>query len=158
MEIRVLGPLDVVDDLGRLVAVRGARLTGLLTNLETHAARLEQVATRLAALRGLADPSGHARSVSGAFLPDVLRLRPGQPARYQPGTGNGGTLHDDAFGVALTILNGSPLGVTPSPHPVVPDFPHLPRANHDDLPALAELFGLRPLDPSGAAASAMAHG
>ena len=33
MEVRVLGSLEVVDDLGRLVAVRGARLTCLLIAL-----------------------------------------------------------------------------------------------------------------------------
>ena len=115
-------------------------------------ARLEQVATRLATLRDFADPAAHARSVVGAFLPDVLTLRPGQPARYQPGTGNGRALHDDAFGTALTVLHGSPLGITPSPHPIVPEFPHLLPANYDDLPSLADLFGLRPLAPARDAA------
>jgi hypothetical protein len=87
-----------------------------------------------------------------------LTLRPGQPARYQPGTGNGRTLHHDAFGTALTVLNGSPLGVTPSPHPLVSEFPHLVPANHDDLPALADLFGLRPLDVVRNAVSATTDG
>ncbi len=36
MEIRVLGPLEVIDDLGRPVAVRGARLTTLLIALVVH--------------------------------------------------------------------------------------------------------------------------
>jgi hypothetical protein len=128
------------------------------SDAETHAARLERVATRLATVRGFADPASHARTVAAAFLPDMLMLRPGQPARYHPGTGNGRTLYDDAFGTALTLLNGSPLGVTPSPHPLVPEFPHLLPANHDELPALADLFGLRPLDPGRNAASATTDG
>lgn len=126
------------------------------SDAKTHADRLEQVATRIATLRGLADPAAHGRAVVAAFLPDVMTLRPGRPARYQPGTGNGRTLHDDAFGTALTVLHGGPLGVTPSPHPVVAEFPHLAPASHEDLPALADLFGLRPLDPASDAASATA--
>ena len=117
-------------------------------DLRTHSARLQYVATRLATLRGLADPARHARSVAGAFLPDVLTLRPGQAARYGPGAGNGRALHDDAFGTALSVLHGSPLGVSPPPHPIVPDFPHLLPPGDDDLPALADLFGLRPLAPN----------
>jgi hypothetical protein len=117
-------------------------------DIHAYAGRLEQVATRLGALRGAPDPAGHARSVARAFLPDVLTLRPGQPARYQPGTGNGRALRDDAFGTALSVLNGSPLGVTSSPHMTVSEFPHLLPASEDDRPALADLFGLRPLAPT----------
>jgi hypothetical protein len=117
-------------------------------DVDRHAARLEEVATRIASLRGLANPTDHARSVAGAFLPDVMAFRPGQAARYAPGRGNGRTLNDDAFGTALSVLNGSPLGGTPSPHPTVPKFPHLLPANHDDLPSLAEMFGFRQLAPT----------
>ena len=95
-------------------------------------------------LRGLADAVDHGSIVTRAFLPDVLTLRPGSPARYQPGTGNGRGLHDDAFGIALSVLNGSPLGGAPSPHPVVSAFPHLAPADQSDLPALLDMFGLRP--------------
>jgi hypothetical protein len=117
-------------------------------DVRAHAGRLRDVATRVGTLRGVADPTAHARAVVRAFLPDVLMFRPGRPARYEPGTGNGRTLHDDAFGSALSLLNGGPLGVTPSPHPNVPEFPHLLPANQDDLPSLADLFGLRPLAPT----------
>ena len=77
------------------------------------------------------------------FLPDVLRYRPGQSARYAPGTGNGRGLHDDAFGTALSLLVGKPLGVTTSPNPLVPGFPHLAPAGPGDLPALSDLLRLR---------------
>jgi hypothetical protein len=100
-------------------------------------------AARVAELSGAADPDGQAATVVAAFLPDVLRYRPGQPARFAPGTGNGRGLHDDAFGTTLSLLAGRPLGVTTSPNPVVPGFPYLAPAGHDDLPALADLLGLR---------------
>jgi hypothetical protein len=90
-----------------------------------------------------------------AFVPDVLTFRPGQPTHYHPGTGNGRALHDGAFGAALTVLHGRPLDFTPSPHPLVAEFPHLLPASRDDLPALAHPSYLRSHDPSrGAAASA----
>jgi hypothetical protein len=38
---------------------------------------------------------------------------------------------------------GSELGVTTSPYPAVPEFPHLAPAGHEDIPALADLLGLR---------------
>jgi hypothetical protein len=52
-------------------------------------------------------------------------------------------LHDDAFGTTLSLMVGRPLGVTTSPHPAVPEFPHLAPAGHDDIPALADMLGLR---------------
>ncbi len=82
----------------------------------------------------------------------MLRYWPGQPARFAPGTGNGRGLHDDAFGTALSLLAGDQLSVTTSPNPVVPGFPHLAAAGHEDIPALADLFGLRehgPRQPAG---------
>jgi hypothetical protein len=48
------------------------------------------------------------------------------------------------------VFNGDSLGVSGSPHPVVDTFPHLPPAGRDELPALADMFGLRggsPADP-----------
>jgi len=117
------------------------------TDLERHGARLEQLAEQIATLGHLPKPDEHAASVAHAFLPDVLRFRPGQPARYQPGTGNGRGLQDDAFGIAVSVLNGRPLGRTDSPHPVVPEFPHLSPANDENMPALVDLFGLRALVP-----------
>jgi hypothetical protein len=48
-----------------------------------------------------------------------------------------------AFGTALSPLVGGQLGVTTSPNPVVPEFPHLAPTGHEDIPALADLFGLR---------------
>ncbi len=81
--------------------------------------------------------------VVAAFLPDQLRYRPGEPAHFAPGAHNGRGLHDDAFGTTLSLMVGRPLGVTTSPYPVVPEFPHLAAAGHDDIPALADMLGLR---------------
>jgi Domain of unknown function (DUF4331) len=100
-------------------------------------------AVRVAELSQAASPDEHAAALVAAFLPDQLRYRPGQPARFAPGTGNGRGLHDDAFGTTLSLLVGRPLGVTTSPHPVVREFPHLAPAGHDDIPALADMLGLR---------------
>ncbi len=50
-------------------------------------------------------------------------------------------LHDDAFGTTLSLMVGRQLGVTTSPYPVVPGFPHLAPAGHDDIPALADMLG-----------------
>jgi hypothetical protein len=125
-------------------------------DVQSHAARLEQIAARVARARGLSDPAGHASAVAGAFLPDVLRLRPGEPARYAPGTGNGRGLDDDAFGIALSVLVGTELGRSSSPHPAHGEFPYLLEADRQDLPSLLELFGVRPaadapVDPEAAA-------
>jgi len=104
-----------------------------------------RTALHVAELSGAAIPDEQAATVVAAFLPDQLRYRPGQPAHFAPGTGNGRGLHDDAFGTTLSLMVGRPLGVTTSPHPVVPEFPHLAPAGHDDLPALADMLGLREL-------------
>ena len=111
-----------------------------------HRPRIEQAVARIASLRRLPDAAGHASTVTRAFLPDVLYLQPGQPARYQPGAGNGRGLLDDAFGIALSLFHGSALGNTTSPHRDVPEFPHLAPADRRDLPALMDLFGLRRQD------------
>src|SRR5580658_10240328 len=104
---------------------------------------VRRAALHVAQLSGAANPADHAAMVAAAFLPDQLRYRPGQPAQFAPGAGNGRGLHDDAFGATLSLLVGRPLGVTTSPYPVVPEFPHLAPAGHDDLPALADMLGLR---------------
>lgn len=104
---------------------------------------VRRTAAHVAKLSRATHPDEHAATLAAAFLPDVLRYRPGQPARFAPGTGNGRGLHDDAFGTALSLLAGRPLAVTASPNPVVPRFPYLAPAGHEDIPALADLFGLR---------------
>lgn len=113
-------------------------------DVRLHGDRLLEAAAKLALQRGGVDAAEHAATVASAFLPDVLRFRPGQPARYEPGSGNGRGLHDDAFGAAVSAFNGSSLGRSASPHPVVADFPHLAAAGDDDLVPLLELFGIRP--------------
>jgi hypothetical protein len=112
-------------------------------DVATFGEAVRATAAQVAELSGATDPDGHAATVVAAFLPDLLRYRPGQPARFAPGTGNGRGLHDDAFGTTLSLLVGRPLGMTTSPHPVVDEFPHLAPAGHDDIPALADMLGLR---------------
>jgi hypothetical protein len=104
---------------------------------------VRQAALNVAQLSNVGSPGRHAAMVTAAFLPDQLRYRPGQPAHFTPGSGNGRGLHDDAFGATLSLVAGRPLGHTASPHPVMPQFPHLAPALHDDLPALADMLGLR---------------
>jgi hypothetical protein len=104
---------------------------------------VRRAALHVAQLSGAANPADHAAMVAAAFLPDQLRYRPGQPAQFAPGAGNGRGLHDDAFGATLSLMVGRPLGVTASPHPVAPAFPHLAPAGHEHIPALADMLGLR---------------
>lgn len=111
---------------------------------------VRRTAAHVAKLSGTAHPDEHAATLVAAFLPDVLRYRPGQPARFAPGTGNGRGLHDDAFGTALSLLAGDQLGGTTSPNLVVPEFPYLAPTGQEDIPALADLFGLREHTPQPA--------
>jgi Domain of unknown function (DUF4331) len=121
-------------------------------DVATFGEAVRRTAAQVARLGGAAHPGEYAAKVVAAFLPDVLRYRPGRPARFAPGAGNGRGLHDDAFGTTLSLLAGRPLGVTTSPYPMVPDFPHLAPPGHEDIPALADLLGLRehaPQQPAG---------
>ena len=112
-------------------------------DVATYTDVVRRTAAHVAELSRAANPDEHVATLVAAFLPDLLRYRPGQPARFAPGTGNGRGLHDDAFGTTLSLVVDRPLGVTTSPYPVVPGFPHLAPAGHDDIPALADMLGLR---------------
>ena len=105
--------------------------------------KIIEISTAIGTLAGLADPAQHARAVADAFLPDVLRYRPGMPAQFLPGSGNGRALDDDAFGTAVSALVGHPVANSRAPFTVSPTFPYLPAAHAGELPALLELFGLR---------------
>ena len=120
-------------------------------DVRLYSDRLQLAAAKVALVRGFRDPDVHASRVSRAFLPDVLRFTPGRPAAYHPGGGNGRGLFDDAFGTALSVLNGGSLGVSRSPHAVAPEFPYLPTADRNEMPALADLFGLRGQTPESLA-------
>jgi Domain of unknown function (DUF4331) len=102
-----------------------------------------RTALHVAVVSGAANPDEQAAAVLAAFLPDQLRYRPGQPVHFAPGTGNGRGLHDDAFGTTVSLMADRPLGITTSPHPVVREFPHLAPPGQDDLPALADMLGIR---------------
>jgi hypothetical protein len=111
---------------------------------------VQRTAALVAKLSRASHPEEHAATLVAAFLPDLLRYRPGQSAHFAPGTGNGRGLHDDAFGTTLSLLVGQQLGATTSPNPVVPGFPHLAPAGYEDMPPLADLLGLREHPPATA--------
>jgi hypothetical protein len=113
------------------------------TDREVHGQRVSRVASTVARLAGLPHPTAHAQKVMAAFLPDVVRYRPGAPAVFEPGGGNGRALGDDSFDIAVGLLAGSRLGNASTPRPATPQFPYLSPPQPADLPALADLFGLR---------------
>jgi len=110
---------------------------------DVHGKRVYGIACTAARLAGLADPDAHAEQVQAAFLPDVVTYQPGQPAFFQPGGGNGRALDDDTFDVAVAVLAGSTLGNASVPRPPTVEFPYLSAPRPAELPALADLFGLR---------------
>jgi Domain of unknown function (DUF4331) len=112
-------------------------------DVATYGDLVHRTARHIAVVSGAANPDEQAAAVVAAFLPDQLRYRPGQPARFAPGTGNGRDLHNDAFGATVSLIAGQPLGLTTSPHPVLSGFPHLAPPGRDELPALADMLGIR---------------
>jgi hypothetical protein len=66
---------------------------------------------------------------------------------FHPGDGNGRALGDNAFDIAVAVLAGSPLGNASVPRPPTAEFPYLSAPRPADLPALADLFGLREQRP-----------
>ncbi len=109
------------------------------TDLATHSQRVRRIAAA-ACLAGLSDPDGHAARVVAAFLPDVLTYRPGQPAAFHPGDGNGRALGDNAFDIAVAVLAGSTLANASAPRQATPAFPYLSTRQPADLPALIDSF------------------
>ena len=75
---------------------------------DAHGKRVHSIASAAARLAGLADPDAHAEQVQATFLPDVVTYQPGQPASFQPDSGNGRALDDNAFDIAVAV--GRPLG------------------------------------------------
>jgi hypothetical protein len=110
------------------------------TDQDAHGERVRHIAATAAHLAGLSDPDGHAERVAAAFLPDVLTYRPGQPAAFYPGDGNGRALGDDAFDIAVGVLAGSTLGDACTPRQATPAFPYLSAPQPADLPPLADSF------------------
>jgi len=117
------------------------------TDQEAHGQRVAAIAGAVARLAGLPDPEAHAKKVMVAFLPDVVLYQPGVPAGFEPGGGNGRALDDDSFDIAIEFLAGSRLGSASVPSPPAPAFPYLSAPQPGDLPALADLFGLRGQHP-----------
>jgi hypothetical protein len=70
----------------------------------------------------------------------VLTYRPGQPATFHPGDGNGRALADNAFDIAVAVLAGSTLGTACAPRQATPAFPYLSAPQPADLPPLADYF------------------
>jgi hypothetical protein len=110
------------------------------TDLDRHGERVRRTAATAARLAGLPDPDSHAQRVVAAFLPDVLTFRPGKPAAFHPGDGNGRALGDNAFDIAVAVLAGSTLGNTCVPRQATPAFPYLSAPLPADLPPLADYF------------------
>lgn len=117
---------------------------------DAHGQRVSRIASTAARLAGLPDPGAHAEQVQAAFLPDVVTYQPGQPAAFQPGSGNGRALDDNPFDIAVAVLAGSTLGKDSLPRPATPKFPYLSAPQPAELPALADLFGLRKQRSEGA--------
>ena len=117
------------------------------SDTDVHGKRVHSIASAAARLAGLADPDAHAEQVLAAFLPNVVRYQPGQPASFQPGGGNGRALDDDTFDIAVAVLAGSTLGNASVPRPPASEFPYLSAPRQAALPALADLFGLREHEP-----------
>ncbi|HEY1003883.1 MAG TPA: DUF4331 family protein [Streptosporangiaceae bacterium] len=109
-------------------------------DLDTYSQRVRQIAGTAARLAGLPDPAGHAARVVAAFLPDVLSYRPGQPAAFHPGDGNGRALGDNAFDTAVAVLAGSTLAKASTPRQATPSFPYLSAPQPADLPPLLDYF------------------
>jgi hypothetical protein len=107
---------------------------------DTYSERVRRIAGTAARLAGLPDPDGHAARVVAAFLPDVLTYRPGQPAAFHPGDGNGRALGDNAFDIAIAVLAGATLGNASTPRQATPAFPYLSEPQPADLPPLADYF------------------
>jgi len=103
---------------------------------DTYGERVHAIASTIARLAGLPDPDGHAAQVAEAFLPDVVTYRPGQPAAFHPGDGNGRALGDNAFDHAVALLAGSALGNSSTPPPATEAFPYLSAPKPADLPPL----------------------
>jgi len=117
---------------------------------DAHGKRVRHIASTAARLAGLPDPDAHAEQVEAAFLPDVVTYQPGQPAAFHPGGGNGRALDDNTFDIAVAVLAGSTLGNASIPRPATPQFPYLSAPQPAELPALADIFGLREHRPEGA--------
>jgi hypothetical protein len=107
---------------------------------DSYGERVRRIAGTAARLAGLSDPDGHAARVAAAFLPDVLTYRPGRPAAFHPGGGNGRTLGDNAFDIAVAVLAGSTLASACVPRQATPAFPYLSAPQPADLPPLADYF------------------
>jgi hypothetical protein len=114
------------------------------TDRDAHGKRVRRLAATVARLAGLPDPDGHAERVAAAFLPDVLSYRPGLPAAFHPGGGNGRALSDDAFDTAIAVLAGSTLSDASASRQATPAFPYLSAPQPANLPALVDLYLRQP--------------
>src|SRR5262249_18387927 len=108
---------------------------------------VRRIAKTAARLAGLPDPDGHAARAAAAFLPDVLTYRPGQPAGFHPGDGNGRAPGDNPFDAAVAVIAGPALANASTPRHATPAFPSLSAPQPADLPPLAGHF--RPPQTTG---------
>jgi hypothetical protein len=126
---------------GALGTLLGEGRTGEVFSLAGNGlAWVRHLAGTVARLAGMPDPAGHAARVVAAFLPDVVTYRPGQPAAFRPGDGNGRALGDNAFDTAVTVLAGEALGNASTPRQATSAFPYLSAPQPADLPPLIDYF------------------
>src|SRR5262245_2931522 len=96
--------------LARHITAAGVRVVGRGREVARSVLRARRrqrvcrIASPVARLAGLPDPTAHAEKVMAAFLPDVVRYQPGVPAVFEPGGGNGRALGDDSFDIAVEFL------------------------------------------------------
>src|SRR5262249_3197779 len=105
---------------------------------DAYGERVRGIAGAAARLAGLPDPGGHAAAVAAAFLPDVLAYRPGQPAGFHPGEGNGPALGDNAFDTAVAVPAGAAPPHAPPPRQAPAAPPSLSAPHPAALPPLAD--------------------
>ena len=117
------------------------------SDTDAHGKRVLSIVGVAARLAGLAGPDAHAEHVLAAFLPDVVRYRPGQPASSSLAAATGARSMTTPSTSPWRSWPGLRSGTLPVPRPPAADFPYLSPPRPAELPALADLFGLREPKP-----------
>jgi hypothetical protein len=119
------------------------------TDREVHGQRVSRIASTVARLAGLPDPTAHAEKVMAAFLPDVVATSQALPRCSNPVAATGGPWRMTASTSPFNSWPGPGWATTP-PAARHPRVSYLSPPQPADLPALADLFGLRGQRPEQA--------